>query len=88
MFGVTSNSRLDVLGYVLTELEGMGWLLDVDENGNCRDEARCTSVMDGVDYTDPENDLWFFVPPDSSDVYLMLILTEDNGNVYVTMNLE
>jgi hypothetical protein len=88
MFSVSSNSRLDVLGYILTELDGIGWLLDVDENGNCRDETRCTSKYDGVDYSDPENDLWFFIPPESSSAYLMLILSEESGTVYVTMNLQ
>jgi hypothetical protein len=89
MFGVSGSRRLDVLNYVLTELEKTGWLLDVDNSGKCRHADRCISKADGVDYSDPSNDLWFLVPSDnSSQAYLMLLLSENSGSVYVSMKLD
>jgi hypothetical protein len=61
--------------------------LDVDETGNCRDENRCTSKLDGLDYESSDNELWFFIHPDSPDAYLMLTLFDDSEDVLVSMSL-
>jgi hypothetical protein len=87
LYSVNGSNRQEVLGFVLDNLNGLGWLLDVDENGNCLDENRCTSKLAGLDYGSTDNELWYFIHPDSPDASLMLALVESNGAVMVTMSL-
>jgi len=88
MYSVSGSSRQEVLDFLLEDLAGINWLLDVDENGDCRDEARCLSKQIGLDYGSPDNQVWYFIHTDSPDAVMILVLYEENGVVMVTMNLQ
>jgi hypothetical protein len=87
-YTVNDSNRQEVLDFVLDELGKIGWQLDVDEDGNCRDDGRCMSKMAGLDYDAPDNALWFFIHPDSSDAVMTLTLVESSGIVVVAMALQ
>jgi hypothetical protein len=88
VYSVSSNDRQEVLDFVLENLAGIGWLSDVDENGNCRDADRCLSKQTGLDYGSADNQLWYFIHPDSQDSLLTLWQMEENGVVLVSMSLQ
>jgi hypothetical protein len=86
-YTVSGSTRQEVLDFILAELEGIGWLTDVDEDGNCRNAANCLSSLAGLDYDSPENVLWYFIHVESPDSTLTLTLVESAGMVVVGMAL-
>lgn len=87
-YTVSDSTRQDVLNYILAELEGIGWLTDVDEDGNCRNVATCLSKLAELDYDSPDNVLWYFIHVESPDTTLTLTLVESSGMVVVAMALQ
>jgi hypothetical protein len=88
VYSVNGSDRQEVLDFVLENLAGIGWQLDVDQNGDCLDPARCLSKQEGLDYGSADNQLWYFIHPDSQDSLLTLWLMEENGVVLVSMALQ
>ncbi|MFZ6030077.1 MAG: hypothetical protein ACOYYS_20365 [Chloroflexota bacterium] len=84
---VNGGDRQEVLDFLYEELDQLGWLLDVDEDGNCRNEDNCMSKFMNLDYDAPDNMMWFFVHTDALDAALTLTLVESNGIVVVSMSL-
>jgi len=70
--------------FYLTEMPNIGWLLDLDENGNCRDDDRCMGWHGG--YEDPENQTFFFLKGDKGYVTLNLIPEGSQVNVIFGIN--
>lgn len=70
--------------FYLTEMPNSGWLLDLDENGNCRDDDRCMGWHGG--YDDPENQTFFFLKGKRGYVTLNLIPEGDKVNVIFGIN--
>jgi ligand-binding sensor domain-containing protein len=67
--------------FYLAEMPKIGWLLDVDESGNCRDDDRCMGWS--TDYNDPENQTFFFLKGEKG--YLTLNLIPEGNQVNVIM---
>lgn len=84
-YTVRGGDRLAIRDFYIAQLPPLGWHLDRDENGNCIDENSCMSQNLGLDYSDPSNTRWFFI--DGADDLLQMTLTEENGIVYVLLNL-
>jgi ligand-binding sensor domain-containing protein len=72
--------------FYLGELPKVGWLLDLDENGKCRDNDRCMGWHGGYDA--PDTSTWFFIQ--GEDAYLTLNLIEEGVrvNVILSINME
>jgi len=70
--------------FYLTELPNIGWLLDVDENGNCRDDDRCMGWH--ADYNDPKTQTFFFLKGEKGYFTLNLIREGNQVNVIVSIN--
>lgn len=69
--------------FYLRELPAIGWILDLDKNGKCRDNDRCMGWHGG--YDDPETSTWFFLKGESA--YLTLNLIEEIGRVNVVLSI-
>ena len=70
--------------FYLTEMPEIGWQLDVDENGNCRDDDRCMGWS--TDYSDPENQTYFFLKGEKGYVTMNLIPEGNQINVILGVN--
>ena len=70
---------IHVRDFYLAEMPKNDWLLDVDEDGNCRDDDRCMGWHG--DYNDPETTTFFFLKGDKG--YLTLNLISENGKINV-----
>jgi len=70
--------------FYLTEMPKIGWQLDVDENGNCRDDNRCMGWHS--DYSDPENQTFFFLKGEKGYITLNLIPEDNQVNVIFAVN--
>jgi len=70
--------------FYLTEMPKIGWQLDVDENGNCRDDNRCMGWHS--DYDDPENQTFFFLKGEKGYIILNLIPEDNQVNVIFSVN--
>jgi hypothetical protein len=40
-----------------------------------------------MDYNSLSNEMWYFIYPDSPTAYLMVVVTEADGIVYVDMSI-
>jgi len=69
--------------FYLTEMPNIGWLLDLDENGKCRDDNRCMGWHGG--YDDPENQTFFFLKGEKG--YVTLNLIPDGGKINVIFSI-
>ena len=65
--------------FYLTEMPNIGWVLDVDENGKCRDDDRCMGWT--ADYSDPSTQTFFFLKGEKG--YLTMNLIPENGQINV-----
>lgn len=72
--------------FYLRELPKVGWLLDLDENGKCRDNDRCMGWHGG--YDDPENSTWFFIKGEHAYLTLNLIEEGVRVNVILSINMD
>jgi hypothetical protein len=88
LYGVSKSDRQEVLGFILDDLQGSGWHLDVDQNGKCLVGDSCASKLAGLDYSSATNEIWYFIHRDSPDAHLALTLVETDGVVSVTMSLK
>ena len=80
-----SNTNFVTLrDFYLTEMPNIGWLLDLDENGNCRDDNRCMGWHGG--YDDPENQTFFFLKGDKGYITLNLIPEGSQINIIFSIN--
>lgn len=69
--------------FYLAELPKVGWLLDLDEKGKCRDNNRCMGWHGG--YADPDNTTWFFLK--GKQGYLTLNLIEGGSKLNVIIGI-
>jgi hypothetical protein len=88
IYSVKGVTRQDVLDFLFTDLESIGWRLDVDENGKCQDENRCQSKSEGLDYISATNQMWYFIHTDSPDAYLSLSVVPNSDSWSVGMSLK
>jgi len=70
--------------FYLAEMPNIGWLLDLDENGKCRDDDRCMGWHGG--YDEPENQTFFFLKGEKGYVTLNLIPEDDKVNIIFMIN--
>jgi len=70
--------------FYTTELPKLGWLLDLDEKGKCRDNDRCKGWHGG--YDDPKTTTFFFLMGDHA--YLTLNFIEENGRINVIIGID
>lgn len=70
--------------FYLTEMPKVGWLLDLDENGNCRDGNRCMGWHGG--YDDPENQTFFFLKGEKGYITMNLIPEGNQVNILLGVN--
>ena len=70
--------------FYLDEMLKIGWLLDVDENGNCRDDERCMGWH--ADYDDPKTQTFFFLRGEKGYITLNLIPENDQINIIFMIN--
>jgi len=70
--------------FYLAELPNIGWLLDLDENGNCRDDDRCMGWHRG--YEVPDNQTFFFLKGEKGYITLNLIPESGKVNVVIGIN--
>ena len=70
--------------FYLAELPKIGWLLDLNEKGKCRDNDRCMGWHGG--YDDPKTTTFFFLQGDHA--YLTLNFIEDNGQLNVIVGID
>jgi ligand-binding sensor domain-containing protein len=80
----SSSDFVSIRQFYLDELPKIGWLLDVDENGNCRDDERCMGWA--ADYDDLERQTFFFLKGDKGYITLNLIPEDDQINVVFMIN--
>ncbi|HSG42506.1 MAG TPA: hypothetical protein VLA72_05070, partial [Anaerolineales bacterium] len=80
----SSSDFATLRAFYLAEMPNIGWLLDVDENGNCRDDERCMGWHGG--YDDPENQTFFFLKGEKGYVTLNLIPEDGKVNVIFMIN--
>jgi hypothetical protein len=83
-FSITGGDRLVVRDFYLAELPRLGWQLDMDADGNCIDKNRCMAKLMDLHYTSPNNVQWFFIDRDG---LLSLLITEQDGVIYVSLSL-
>jgi hypothetical protein len=80
-----SNADLATLqDFYLTHLPEVGWLLDIDENGKCRDNDRCMGWHS--DYSDPTTTTYFFLQGDHA--YLTLNFVQDGSRWQVILSID
>ncbi len=80
-----SNSDLATLRqFYLSEFPKIEWLLDIDENGNCRDEDRCMGWHG--DYSDSANRTFFFLKGEKGYLTMNLIPEGNQVNVVILIN--
>ena len=80
-----SNADLATLRqFYMTELPKMEWLLDVDENGKCRDDDRCMGWHE--DYSDPAAQTFFFLKREKGYLTMNLIPEGSQVNVVILIN--
>ncbi|MBN1537945.1 MAG: hypothetical protein JW908_14495 [Anaerolineales bacterium] len=72
--------------FYLRELPKAGWLLDLNENGKCRDNDRCMGWHGG--YDDPETSTWFFIKGEHAYLTLNLIQEGVRVNVILAIDME
>lgn len=73
-----------VRDFYLQALPKVGWLLDLDEKGKCRDNDRCMGWHGS--YDDPATTTWFFLQGEHAYLTLNLIEGEGKVNVVVSVN--
>jgi hypothetical protein len=71
-----------VVEFYFDELIGLGWSLDIDDNGTCFDAFRC--IGEYQDYDDPDNFTWGFILGESE--FLMLTVMSVGGSSYVSIS--
>ena len=69
--------------FYLAELPKVGWLLDLDEKGKCRDDDRCMGWHGG--YDDPATSTFFFLKGETG--YLTLNLVEEGSQLNVIIGI-
>ena len=80
----STADRASLREFYLTEMPNIGWLLDIDENGNCRDDDRCMGWH--ADYNDPETQTFFFLKGDKGYITMNLIPENGKTNVIFMIN--
>jgi hypothetical protein len=70
--------------FYMTELPKLGWLLDLDDKGKCRDNERCMGWHAG--YIDPKTTTFFFLQGEHA--YLTLNLLEKGGQINVVATID
>ena len=80
----SATDRSSLREFYQTEMPNIGWLLDLDENGNCRDDERCMGWHG--EYDDPETQTFFFLKGDKGYVTLNLIPEDGKVNVIFMIN--
>jgi hypothetical protein len=71
-----------VVEFYFDELIGLGWSLDIGDNGTCFDAFRC--IGEYQDYEDPDNFTWGFILGESE--FLMLTVMSVGGSSYVSIS--
>lgn len=69
--------------FYLEQLPYKGWLLDIDEDGNCYDKDRC---MGWHGYGESDNSTWFFLQGEHA--YLTLNLLREGYRVNVIISID
>jgi hypothetical protein len=80
----TNSSFEATRDFYLKYLPLAGWLLDLDENGKCRDNDRCGGWHGG--YDDPDTSTWFFIQGERA--YLTLNLIREGYRVNVIIGID